>query len=97
MSVSNVGSSPVAPSVQIVPPKNDKEAAAAVDSASPAKPQNNPAATVQISSAGKKLMQEATETAAQTAKEAIGGDQQAQRIIKKEAAAKDIDHDGDKH
>ena len=42
-------------------------------------------------------MQEATETAAQTAKEAAGGDQQAQRILKKEAAAKDVDHDGDGH
>jgi hypothetical protein len=43
--------------------------------------------TVSISSAGKAAAAEATETAAQTAKEARGGDRQAQRLLAKEAAS----------
>lgn len=54
-------------------------------------PQTNPqptaAITVQISSAGKAALQEATETPAQTEKEAHSGDVQAQRLLAKEAAA----------
>lgn len=54
-------------------------------------PQSNPqptaAVTVQISSAGRAALQEATETPAQTAKEAHSGDVQAQRLLAKEAAA----------
>lgn len=44
--------------------------------------------TVKISNAGKAALEEATETAAQTAREASGGDQQAQRAIEKAAALK---------
>ena len=44
--------------------------------------------TVKISNAGKVALQEATETAAQTAREASGGDHQAQRAIEKAAALK---------
>lgn len=93
MSISIVGSSPVVSNSQAVPPKTENEGAP-IESSIQAKPQSSPAATVQISSAGKKLFQEATETAAQTAKEAAGGDQQAQRLLKSESAAKDHDHGG---
>ena len=44
--------------------------------------------TVKISNAGKAALQEATETAAQTAREASSGDHQAQRAIEKAAALK---------
>ena len=43
--------------------------------------------TVRISNAGRAALQEATETAAQTAKEARSGDRQAQKLLAKEAAA----------
>ena len=43
--------------------------------------------TVQISSAAKAALQEATETAVQTAKEARSGDLQAQRLLAREAAS----------
>jgi hypothetical protein len=43
------------------------------------KPQSAPADTVQVSSAGKAALEEANETAAQTAQEASRGDVQAQR------------------
>ena len=46
-----------------------------------------PVDTVHISSAAK-AMQEVMETPAQTAREASGGDMQAQRLLAKEAAAK---------
>jgi hypothetical protein len=44
--------------------------------------------TVHISSAAQAAVQEALETQAQTVKEAGSGDQQAQRLLAKEAAAK---------
>jgi hypothetical protein len=44
--------------------------------------------TVQISSAAKQILQEATETAAQTAQEARGGDLQAKRLLARIADAK---------
>jgi hypothetical protein len=43
---------------------------------------------VTISSAGRAALAEATETAAQTAKEAGAGDQQAQRLVAKELQAR---------
>jgi hypothetical protein len=43
---------------------------------------------VQISSAAQAAVQEATETAAQTAKEAAGGDTQARNLLAKEDAAR---------
>jgi hypothetical protein len=47
-----------------------------------------PADTVQISSAAQAALKEATETQAQTAREANGGDHQAQRLLAREAAAR---------
>jgi hypothetical protein len=47
-----------------------------------------PKDTVQISGAAHAALQEASETATQTAKEALGGDLQARRLLAKEAAAK---------
>ena len=43
--------------------------------------------TVHISSAGQSALQEAIETSAQTAREARGGDRQAQNLLAREAAA----------
>ncbi len=47
-----------------------------------------PADTVQLSSAAQAALREATETPAETAKEANAGDNQAKRLQAKEAAAK---------
>jgi len=57
-----------------------------------AQPKSNLAVkdTVQISSAGQAAFQEATETAAQTAQEAGKGDRQAQKLLAKEQAAKEV-------
>ncbi|MGH8781280.1 hypothetical protein [Paraburkholderia sp.] len=44
--------------------------------------------TVSISGAARAALAELTETSVQTAQEARGGDQQAQRLMTKEAAAK---------
>jgi len=52
------------------------------------KPQAAVTDTVTISAAGQTAAQEARETPAQTAIEASKGDQQAQRLLTKEAAAK---------
>jgi hypothetical protein len=46
------------------------------------------AAAQAASTAAKAALQEATETPAQTAKEALSGDRQAQRLLAKEKAAK---------
>ena len=56
--------------------------------AAPVKLQPTTTDTVQISSSAKAVMQEAQETAAQTAQEAGRGDRQAQRLLAKESAAK---------
>ncbi|MGO9015884.1 MAG: hypothetical protein ACLQF0_13015 [Dissulfurispiraceae bacterium] len=55
--------------------------------ATQSKSQQNSNVTVQISNAAKALLKEATETPAQTAKEASAGDQQAKKLLAKEAAA----------
>ena len=52
------------------------------------KPQPSTSDTVQLSSAARAAVQEATETPPQTANEARHGDRQAQRLLAKEAAAK---------
>jgi hypothetical protein len=54
--------------------------------ATQSKPQPTATDTVQISSAAKASLQEATETTVQTAKEARSGDLQAQRLQAREAA-----------
>jgi hypothetical protein len=51
---------------------------------------NTPADTVQISNAAQVALKETLETSAQTAKEAAGGDHQAQRLLAKEAAQKAV-------
>jgi hypothetical protein len=56
----------------------------------PAKPQHNASTNtdiVQISNAGRAALEEATETHANTVKEAHNGDRRAQRLLAKEAAA----------
>jgi hypothetical protein len=53
----------------------------------PVKPAAPSADTVQISSAAKQALQEATETPAQTRQEANTGDLQAKKLATKEAAA----------
>jgi hypothetical protein len=62
----------------------------------PTPPTPQPAApttadTVQISNAALTAMKEATETPAETAKEARSGDHQAQRLVAKEAATKKLE------
>jgi hypothetical protein len=64
----------------------DKPQSAAPQPA-PVKPQAT-TDTVLISNSAKAMMQEAQETAAQTAQEAAKGDHQAQRMLAKEAAAR---------
>ena len=54
------------------------------------KPEIPPTDTVQISSAAKVALQEATETSNQTAQEARGGDRQAQLKLARESAAKEF-------
>ena len=53
------------------------------------KPETTPTDTVQISSAAKVVLQEASETPTQTAQEARRGDRQAQRLLARQAAAKE--------
>jgi hypothetical protein len=54
------------------------------------KPQPTVLDTVQISTSAKAVLQEATETAAQTAQEAQKGDRQAQRLQEKRAAQESV-------
>ncbi len=51
-------------------------------------PQQAPTDNVQISSAGQSALKEASETLAQTTKEAMSGDIQAKRLLAIEAARK---------
>ena len=51
------------------------------------KPQQQSDVNVQISDAAMAALKEATETPAQTAKEASAGDQQAKKVLAKEEAA----------
>jgi hypothetical protein len=77
---------PTAPAPAAAPPSSTARA-------NPAKPEQSagshtPAATVTISNAAKAALQEATETLAQTTKEARGNDLQAQRLLAKLAVSK---------
>ena len=87
-------------SSQTPTPAPSKPTAGAVDGNTEPSKGTNPAAspassskpvtdTVQISSAGRKLQQEATETAAQTAKEAAGGDPQAKKLLANQEETKE--------
>ena len=79
MSISPVAYTNVSPTVSNPPPKQ-------VNSEVPqSEPHATAAVTVQISSAARAALQEATETPVQTQKEARSGDIQAQRLLAKEA------------
>jgi hypothetical protein len=58
----------------------------------PSSSNSTPTDTVQISSAAKAALQEATETQAQSVREAQNGDTQAQRLLAREAAARKAQH-----
>jgi len=58
---------------------------AAQASSAPVKPQAPVADTVQLSSGSRAALQELSETPAQTAKEAAGGDAQAKRLLARES------------
>jgi hypothetical protein len=82
--ISNASTPQLSAKVKEVKPDADQAAAANQRTAAP---QTQPKDTVQVSSAAKQALQEATETAAQTAKEAQSGDLQAKRLLAKETAA----------
>jgi hypothetical protein len=64
------------------------QTAAPPQQAAVSKPQPPPTDTVQISSAAAQALKEAIENPTQTAKEAASGDQQAKRLLAREAADK---------
>ena len=72
-----------------VPRQNEPPAQPATPAAqaspAPVKPQAPVTDTVQLSSGTKAALQELSETQAQTAKEAAGGDAQARRLLAREA------------
>lgn len=77
------------PAVQSAPVKQKAPQSTSVDQKSTqSKPQPTTTDTVKLSNAALVAAQEATETPTQTAKEAMSGDWQAQRLLAKEAAAK---------
>jgi hypothetical protein len=80
-------SMPVTPPVVANPPNAVQSAPKAAQSAAKAQPATAAVDTVQISAAAQ-VLQEATETPAQTTKEASSGDHQAQRLLAREAAEK---------
>ncbi len=88
MNVSGLTQTPAMPAQDTTPAKG------VATSATPTAPSSNPVSkersstTVTISSAARQALAEATETAAQTAKEAGGGDLQAQHLLAKKAAEK---------
>jgi hypothetical protein len=62
--------------------------ASAVQASAPAKVSSTPKDTVQISSTAQTALQESLETPVQTARAAVSGDRQAQRLLARETAAK---------
>ncbi|MBT2795341.1 hypothetical protein [Paraburkholderia strydomiana] len=96
MSIQAVGHSAVPPSASAVPSNSGSTSTTPASSssatASPAKGSSastsSSSYTVNISSAARALMAEASETSVQTAQEGGKGDQQAQRLLAREAAAK---------
>lgn len=85
--MSNAISSAVQTPVAAQPAAQTKAAAPQPTATAQAKPQPAPTDTVHISAAAQ-LSKEAIETPAQTFKEAAGGDQQARRLLAREAAEK---------
>jgi len=80
--------SPVGNQSTLQPIQAQPAAAKPAPAAAPAAPAQSKAAptdTVQLSSAAK-IVQEASETPAQTSKEAAGGDVQAKRLLARESA-----------
>jgi hypothetical protein len=69
---------------------NADQAQASAKESAPAKTAPVITDTVQISSSAKAVMQEAIEPAAQNVQEAAAGDRQAQRLVAKEDAAKEV-------
>jgi hypothetical protein len=88
MSTAAISSSIVKASTPVAPAKAQTSAAQAKSAphATAASRQNAASATAVISAQAAAL-KEVTETSAQTAKEAAGGDRQAQRLLTKESAA----------
>ena len=87
MTISAISATQTNPAAET--PTVEKSAAPAQKSAQSQTPSNStPTDTVQISSAARAAIQEATETQTQTTREAQNGDLQAQRLLAKEAAAK---------
>jgi len=78
--------------VQAVPQPQDIKA-----TAPESRPRPVPQDTVQLSGAAQSALREATETPAQTAKEAGSGDMQAKRLLAKQEAAKESAQAGGKH
>jgi hypothetical protein len=82
-------SNTISSAVQAQPAAHVNTIQSAPSKAQPAAAQPLPTDTVQISAAAQAL-KEATENPAQTAREAAGGDRQAQRLLAREAADKAV-------
>jgi hypothetical protein len=79
------------PAATVTPPHAAANSVAANQKESqpqPAAKSRVPVDTVHISTAAQSALQEASESQVQTAKDARGGDRQAQRLLAKETAAK---------
>jgi hypothetical protein len=88
MSINPIAQTDTASVVSPASISNENQNQSAPVEPSPAKTQPSTTDTVQISSSAKAMMQEAQETAAQTAQEAGRGDRQAERLLAKEVAAR---------
>lgn len=84
--ITGASGKPIA-AVMNTPPHPAAQAAQEGQKTAPTKPPSTAADSVQISKVSQVAYQEATETAAQTAKEARNGDRQAIRLQAKEEAA----------
>jgi hypothetical protein len=80
-------SNPISAVTQAQPVQNATQAPAANQKASETKSQSTTADTVTISTSAKAILQEVLENHAQTVQEADSGDNQARRLLAKEAAA----------
>ena len=80
-------SNPINAITQAQPVQKETQAPAAKQKASETKSQPTTADTVTISTSAKAILQEVQENHAQTVQEADSGDNQARRLLAKEAAA----------
>jgi hypothetical protein len=93
MSVAAISAQPpVTPTVAA--PKSAPEAVPPKANASASAAQSKQAASVAVVNAATAALKEATETSAQTVKEAAKGDRQAQRLLTKETAANQVRNGG---